>query len=226
MSLVVNTNVPSLNAQRNLAGTQLRLSENLAHLSSGLRITRAADDAAGLAISENLKAQIRSTSQAERNANDGVSMSQVAEGGLEQMGNLLTRMRELAVQSANGTLDSTSRSFLDNEFAAMSAEIDRISQVTDFNNTMLLQGALGDLADRDAVVGVALGLGVGADLALEALADGEAGGVVGGRRDAHAGRQVREALGEAELGAGEVALSVERSDVRIDDECHGRIPFR
>jgi flagellin len=142
MSIVISTNVASLNAQRNLTGTQWALSRNLAHLSSGMRISSAADDAAGLAISEDLKASIRSTAQAERNANDGVSLTQVAEGALEQIGDILTRMRELAVQSSNGTVDSTSRSYINNEFIALRDELDRISDVTEFNGTLLLQGSM------------------------------------------------------------------------------------
>ena len=142
MSLIVNTNVASLNAQRNLANTQLAMSRTLSHLSSGLRITSASDDAAGLAISEALKSQIRSTAQAERNSNDGISVTQVAEGALEQVGNLLTRMRELAVESANGTLDTNSHTYLNNEFTALRSEIDRISAVTQFNNKNLLDGTL------------------------------------------------------------------------------------
>src|SRR5689334_15603778 len=108
MSLVINTNLASINAQRNLSSTQSAMARNLSHLSSGMRISSAADDAAGLAISENLKAQVRSFAQAERNANDGVSMTQVAEGALEQVGNLLQRMRELAVEASNGTVDTNS----------------------------------------------------------------------------------------------------------------------
>ena len=142
MSLVINTNVASLNAQRNLSNTQGALAKNLSHLSSGMRISSASDDAAGLAISENLKAQIRSTSQAERNASDGVSLSQVAEGALEQVGNLLTRMRELAVEASNGTVDTNSAIYLNNEFNALRSEIDRISKVTAFNNKNLLDGTL------------------------------------------------------------------------------------
>ena len=138
MSLVINTNVASLNAQRSLANTQGALAKNLAHLSSGMRISSASDDAAGLAISENLKAQIRSTSQAERNANDGVSLSQVTEGALEQMGNVLSRMRELAVEASNGTIDSNSGGYINNEFNALKNEVDRISGVTSFNGTHVL----------------------------------------------------------------------------------------
>ena len=152
MSLVINTNVASLNAQRNLSNTQGALAKNLSHLSSGMRISSASDDAAGLAISENLKAQIRSTSQAERNASDGVSLSQVAEGALEQVGNLLTRMRELAVEASNGTVDTNSAIYLNNEFNALRSEIDRISKVTAFNNKNLLDGTIA--AGLDIQVGI------------------------------------------------------------------------
>ncbi len=138
MALSVNTNVASINAQRNLNRTSNALNSSLSRLSSGLRINSAADDAAGLAISENMKSQIRSMSQAERNANDGISLIQTAEGAEAQMGDLLGRMRELSVQSANGTLGSTERGFLDNEFKSLVSEVDRISAVTEFNGTKLL----------------------------------------------------------------------------------------
>ncbi len=139
MSLV--TNIPSRTSQRHLARTQQELSGNLARLSSGLRINTAADDAAGLAISEELRSQIRSLGQAERNAQDGVSLLQTAEGALNEVSAILIRMRELSVQSANGTLGSTERSFLNDEFVAMRSEIDRISEVTEFNGKMLLSGS-------------------------------------------------------------------------------------
>jgi len=138
MALSVNTNVSSINAQRNLSRTSNALNSSLSRLSSGLRINSAADDAAGLAISENMKSQIRSMSQAERNANDGISMIQTAEGAESQMSDIMGRMRELSVQSANGTLGSTERGFLDKEFKSLISEVDRISAVTEFNGTKLL----------------------------------------------------------------------------------------
>ncbi|NOY92523.1 MAG: flagellin FliC [Deltaproteobacteria bacterium] len=138
MALTVNTNVASINAQRNLSRTSNALNSSLSRLSSGLRINSAADDAAGLAISENMKSQIRSMSQAERNANDGISLIQTAEGAESQMSDILGRMRELSVQSANGTLGSTERGFLDKEFKSLVSEVDRISAVTEFNGTKLL----------------------------------------------------------------------------------------
>ncbi len=142
MALTINTNVASMNAQRNLGATQMRLNGNLGRLSSGQRINTAADDSAGLAISERFKSQIRSLGQAERNANDGVSMLQTAEGALNEISGVLTRIRELAVQSANGTLGSAERVYIDNENLALQAEITRISDVTEFNGTKLLDGTV------------------------------------------------------------------------------------
>jgi len=141
MSITINTNTSSLNAQRNLNGTQNRLQGNLGRLSTGLRINTAADDAAGLAISEKLKSQVRSLGQAERNANDGVSLLQTAEGAMNEVSGIMTRMRELAVQSANGTLGGTERGYLNDEFTALSSEIDRIADVTEFNGQKLLDGS-------------------------------------------------------------------------------------
>jgi flagellin len=138
MALTVNTNVASINAQRNLSRTGSALNKSLSRLSSGLRINSAADDAAGLAISENMKAQIRSMSQAERNANDGISLIQTAEGAESQMSDIMGRMRELAVQASNGTLGTTEKGFLNDEFQALTSEVDRISAVTEFNGTKLL----------------------------------------------------------------------------------------
>jgi len=141
MSISVLTNVASLNAQRNLANTQTALAASVGRLSSGMRINTAADDAAGLGISENLKANIRSLAQAQRNANDGISMSQVAEGSMNEMQGIVSRMRELSIQSANGTLGSTERGYIQTEFSTLSDEIDRIGLVTEFNGQKLLQGA-------------------------------------------------------------------------------------
>jgi flagellin len=119
MALSVLTNVASLNAQRNLAATQSSLAQSIGRLSSGMRINTAADDAAGLGISENLKADLRSMAQAQRNANDGVSMTQVAEGAMGEIAGIVTRMRELAVQSANQTLGGTERGYIQTEFTQL-----------------------------------------------------------------------------------------------------------
>jgi flagellin len=141
MTISVLTNVASLNAQRNLASTQTGLASAVGRLSSGMRINSAADDAAGLGISENLKANIRSLSQAQRNANDGISMSQVAEGSMNEMQGIVSRMRELSVQSSNSTLGDTERGYIQTEFTQLSQEINRISSVTDFNGQKLLDGS-------------------------------------------------------------------------------------
>ena len=140
MTISINSNISSLTAQNNLSKTQMAYSGNLSRLSSGLRINSAADDAAGLAISERFKAQIKSLNQASRNANDGISLLQTAEGAMNQIGGVLTRMRELATQAANGTVSAGDRGYIDNEAQALSGEIDRISAVTDFNGTKLLDG--------------------------------------------------------------------------------------
>jgi flagellin len=138
MGLRVNSNIASINAQRNLSITTDRLGKSLQRLSSGLRITRAADDAAGLAISENFRAEVRSLMQAQRNANDGISLLQIAEGALNETSGLLIRMRELAIQAANGTLGSAERTTVNNEFQDLRDEIDRIAAVTEFNGTNIL----------------------------------------------------------------------------------------
>src|SRR5574337_263788 len=141
MAMTINTNVQSLNAQRNLGTSQTSLSTSMQRLSSGLRINSAKDDAAGLAISERMTAQIRGLNQAQRNANDGVSLAQTAEGALSTVGNNLQRIRELAVQSANATNSTTDRAALQKEVAQLSAEIDRVAKNTEFNGTKLLDGS-------------------------------------------------------------------------------------
>ena len=136
------TNVASLSAQRNLTATQEALGKNIGRLSSGLRINSASDDAAGLGISENLRADIRSLAQARRNVNDAISMTQVAEGSMNEVQGIVSRMRELAVQAANGTLGATERSFIHTEFGALRSEIDRIASVSEFNGQQLIDGSL------------------------------------------------------------------------------------
>ncbi|MCU0662997.1 MAG: flagellin FliC [Myxococcota bacterium] len=142
MGLVINTNIAAINAQRNLARTEDNMNSSLAKLSSGMRITAAKDDAAGLAISEKLRAQIRGMAQAERNANDGISLIQTAEGSLNEVSNILIRMRELSVQAATGTLGSEERIYLNNEYSNLVDEINRIASVTEFNGTKLLNGSM------------------------------------------------------------------------------------
>jgi len=142
MALVINTNIASLSAQRNLATNNAQLGTSVQRLSSGLRINSAKDDAAGLSISEKLRSQIRSISVAIRNSQDGISMAQTTEGGLAEMGNILGRMRELAEQAANGTLGDTERLTLDKEYQQLKTEIDRISNATEFNGAKLLDGSM------------------------------------------------------------------------------------
>ncbi len=140
MAITVNTNIASINAQRNLNQTQHRLMSNFGRLATGLRINTAADDAAGLGISEKLKAQIRSMAQAERNAQDSISLLQTAEGAMNEVSGVLSRIRELAVQSATDTVGATERGFLNQEVTALKQELDRIAEVTEFNGTKLLLG--------------------------------------------------------------------------------------
>jgi flagellin len=143
MGFRINTNLDSIIGVNNLTRTNSRLSGNFGRLSSGLRINRAADDAAGLAVSESLRSQIKGITQAIRNTNDGVSIIQTAEGALNQIQNNLARLRELAVQSSSGTLGDTDRAYLNTESTALLSEIDRLANVTDFNGRVLLNGQSG-----------------------------------------------------------------------------------
>ncbi len=142
MGLVVNTNLFSLNAQRNVKNTQNSLGRSVERLSSGLRINSAKDDAAGMAISMKLSAHIRGINQAVRNAQDGISVVQTAEGGMNEIHNILTRMRELSTQAATGTLSTSDRTALQTEFSDLKTEITRISDTTEFNGLKLLDGTL------------------------------------------------------------------------------------
>jgi flagellin len=140
MGIRINTNVQSLAAQRNLGINSRNQANALEHLSSGSRINRAADDAAGLAISEKMNASIRSLRQGTRNANDGISLIQTAEGGMNEVGNILVRMRELSIQAATDTIGDTERGFVDKEIQALKGEVDRIAKSTEYNGTKLLSG--------------------------------------------------------------------------------------
>lgn len=140
MGLRISTNIAAMGAQRNLSTSTVDQQKTFSRLSSGNRITSAGDDAAGLSISENLKAQIRSLKQAERNANDGISFVQVAEGGLSEVGNILTRLRELSIQASSDTIGDRERGFIDKEYQSLKQEVDRIANSTNFNGTPLLNG--------------------------------------------------------------------------------------
>ncbi|MHC4079111.1 MAG: flagellin N-terminal helical domain-containing protein [Planctomycetota bacterium] len=141
MGISINTNTASENIQHNLAKVQNLLAASFRKLSTGLRIATAADDAAGLAISERLRAQIRSLDQAKRNANDGISLAQTGEGALDEVNNILVRLRELSIQASNGTVSGEDRDTLQEEFASLRDEVDRIAQSTEFNGIQLLDGS-------------------------------------------------------------------------------------
>ena len=141
MGMRVTTNMGAINAQRNLIGSQRAMGKSMGQLASGSRINIAADDAAGLAISEKFKSSIRSAAQAQRNANDGISLVQTAEGGLNEIGNIVTRLRELGIQAASDTVGDTERGFLDKEVQQLKSEIQRIANVTTWGTTKLLDGS-------------------------------------------------------------------------------------
>jgi flagellin len=230
----------AINAQRNLAGSQAHIQDSLAKLSSGSRINKAADDAAGLAISENMKAQIRSTRQANRNANDGISMVQTAEGGLNEIGNIITRLRELGIQAASDTVGENERGFINKEVQQLKEESQRIANVTKWGKTKLLDGTTpvfdfqvgifnSDAEDRisfDASQNVATldALGMdgldytskeGAQTALEAL-DG-AQDMVNGMRANLGALQNRLTSTVNNLGVAEENLSAANSRIRDTD---------
>ena len=160
MGLRVNTNIASLNAQRHMANVTNRIQGNYSRLASGLRIASAADDAAGLAISERMRSQIRSFSVAARNAQDGLSLAQTAEGALGEVSNILGRMRELAMQSSNGTLSANDRTTIGEEYDELVAELTRISTDTEFNDVVLLNGS-------QATVDIQVGLENGDTITLD-----------------------------------------------------------
>ncbi len=160
MGLRVNTNIASLTSQRNLSSVTSRLQGNFARLSSGLRIATAADDAAGLGISEKMRSQIRGFNAAGRNAQDGISLVQTAEGALNEVSNILGRMRELSVQAANGTLSTDDRTTINTEFTALVSEIDRIASDTTFNGIDLLA------SDDSASIQVGINTGETIDVTL------------------------------------------------------------
>ena len=183
MGLRVNTNVASINAQRNLSTVTDRLSGNFRRLSTGLRISTAAEDAAGLAISERLRSQVRSLEQAKRNANDGISFVQTAEGALNEVSSILTRLRELSIQSANGSVSNQDRETLDEEFQSLVDEINRIGHSTEFNGVKLLDGSassvsfqvgMGTTAGIDTIA-VSLSASLSTTLSLQSLDIGSGG---------------------------------------------------
>jgi len=145
MALTVNTNIPAMFAISRLNNTQNSLSRSLGRIAAGTRIVSAADDAAGLGVAENLSAQSRSLKMAQRNTNDGISVVQTADGAAGEISNILKRMRELAVQSSSDTLENQERTYVNDEFAALGAEIDRIAEVTEFNGVSLANATAGTI---------------------------------------------------------------------------------
>ncbi len=172
MSLTINTNISSLNAQRNLGKSQNDLSQSMERLSSGLRINSAKDDAAGLAISDRMTAQIRGLNQAARNANDGISMAQTAEGALQESTNILHRMRELAVQAANDTNSDSDRASLNDEIVQLKAEIERIAITTEFNGRKVIDGTMSEATFQ---VGANAGVNQTISFSIESARAGELG---------------------------------------------------
>ena len=185
MGLRVNTNVVSINAQRNLASVTQNLAVNFRRLATGLRISGAADDAAGLAISERLRAQIRSLEQAKRNANDGISLVSTGEGALNEVSSILIRLRELAVQAANGSTSDQDRATLDEEFQILIGEINRIGRSTEFNGIKLLDGSTSAISFQVGfgitsgidTLNVSLSPALSTSLALQSLDIGSAGDI-------------------------------------------------
>jgi flagellin len=182
MAIRINSNLSSLNAQRGLSSVTDRLQKNYQHLSTGLRIATAGDDAAGLGISERLKAQIASLSQAQRNANDGISLTQTAEGSLNEVSNILIRMRELATEAANGTVSSKDKDTLNSEFGDLISEVDRIAKSSDFNNVKLLDGSTASITfqvgagvSANDTISVSLTSSLGSDLGISSLDISSAG---------------------------------------------------
>lgn len=227
MGLRINTNTTSLNAQRTMAANRINLDKTLERLASGSRINHAGDDAAGLAISENLRAQVRGLRQAKRNAHDGISLIQVTEGGLNEISNMLVRMRELAIQAASDTVGDNERSFTDREFQSLKQEIDRISNITNFNGTPLLNGKSGVLeiqvgTHNNAILDRVTYNGERADSSLESLKI--AGESVGSKQGAQMtlGR-IDDALNQvnsirADLGAMQNRLQSTVNNISINDE--------
>lgn len=141
MGMRITTNVAAINTQRHLVNSQRNIQNSMAQLSSGSRINKSADDAAGLAISENMKSQLRSSVQARRNANDGISLVQTAEGGLNEISNITTRLRELGMQASSDTVGDRERGFINNEVQQLKSEIDRIASTASWNSNKLLDGS-------------------------------------------------------------------------------------
>ncbi len=227
MALVINTNVMSLNAQRNLSTSGSQLATSLQRLSSGLRINSAKDDAAGLAISDRMTTQISGLNQAARNANDGISLAQTTEGALQEVTNNLQRIRELAVQSANATNSDSDRNALDQEVQQRIAEIDRIASQTSFNGRKVLDGSFGGATFQ---VGANVGETISLALDLEREGDGDRPGsrpparARGPQHAVHSRRLPTAAVASTSgtSGAFTAATTRRRPDVHVDASAASR----
>jgi hypothetical protein len=208
MALRINQNIEAANAYRNLSVTQGQMAKSLEKLSSGFRINRAADDAAGLSISEGLRAQIGGLKVAVRNSQDGVSVVQTAEGALTETHSILQRMRDLAVQAAR--------------VVGLHGQVTHALE----NAVRLGERTFRRLHDADAVLGVADGDLEATDLRAQALGDGQTGGVVGRAVDTEAGGQLLQRLAHLAVGDGQVAVRVERRDVVVDAQTHDVPPWK
>ena len=201
MAAVINTNIASLNTQRNLGTSQSALNTSIQRLSSGLRINSAKDDAAGLAISERMSAQVRGLNVAARNANDGVSLAQTAEGSLGKVGDMLQRMRELAVQSSNATNSASDRAALQDEVSQLKEEIQRVATTTKFNGTALLDGSFTSQKFQvGANAGETITLASIADVDLNALGELQAA-------DTYASTVTGSAAAPGPVGAGDLTIN-------------------
>jgi flagellin len=212
MGLQINSNIASLNAQRNLSMVTDRLGRNFRRLSSGFRIATASDDAAGLAISERMRAQVRSLSQASRNSSDGISLTQTAEGALNEVSNILIRMRELAVQANNGTLSDSDKDTLQNELSQLVDEIDRIAQASTFNDVNLLDGTQGT---------VTFAVGINTVAGIDTISV-----TLDSMRTADLGSASGTALDSIDIGStGDVSVAIASIEQAIDDvtEFRGRL---
>ena len=205
MAQVINTNTISLNAQRNLGTSGASLATTIQRLSSGLRINSARDDAAGLAISERFSTQIRGLDVAVRNANDGISLAQVAEGSLTEIGNNLQRIRELAVQSANASNSASDRAALNAEVKQLASEIDRVAKQADFNGTKLLDGSFSSQLFQ-------VGANAGQAIAIDKVVDAKADALGGAKFDANA-----LTLGDLTTNAAVKITNLKINDVTIDE---------
>jgi flagellin len=214
MAAIINTNVVSLNAQRNLTSSQNALATSLQRLSSGMRINSAKDDAAGLAISQRMTSQINGLNQAARNANDGISMSQTAEGALGEIGNNLQRIRDLSVQSRNASNSVSDRTALNNEVQQLKSEIDRVASTTSFNGIKLLDGSFNNQAFQ-------VGANVGETITISGLVNAQSS-ALGTSTSSTANVTGAAATAFTAITAGDLTINGVSAGGRTDHYCWGQ----